>query len=200
MIKLGFPALRPGPSAGPAGTPARLPDMRPCFKRLRCGPSARAGAPPRPGRASGGAPARPPARPVHRLAACLAAAALLLAGAPAPARQPPLAWQAEPGREIVLGTYYEARHDPRTGDCAALRAPSVQIVQAPRQGSLTVRRSGPAAIGDEPRCLRLRAPVAQVVYRAAADARGEEEVSWRVFYQSGQLGSRVFRGRVTVRP
>jgi len=125
-------------------------------------------------------------------------AALLCTTFSAAAQQPSRTWQVPPGQEIVLGTYYEARYDPRERTCTALRAPAVQVLQTARQGTLTVQRTGSAAITDEPRCPQMRAPIAVLVYRAATDARGQEDVAWRVTYQSGQLGARVFHARIVV--
>src|SRR5690606_14328226 len=122
----------------------------------------------------------------------------LCASLPAAAQHPAGPWRVQPGAEIVLGTYYEARHEPGRRACIALRAPAVQILQTARQGTLAVRRAGRALTRDEPHCPHWRAPVAMLVYRAAADARGEEEVSWRVTYQSGELGARIFRGRIVI--
>jgi hypothetical protein len=129
------------------------------------------------------------------IAACATAGAACAAWAGQAVR----AWHVPPGGEIVLGTYYEARHDPRQPGCTALRAPSVEILQNARRGTLTVRRPASAPITDVPHCPHLRAPAAVLVYRAATDAGGrQEDIAWRVTYQSARLGSRIFRGKVII--
>jgi hypothetical protein len=113
------------------------------------------------------------------LAAVVSAAAL---AQPAPSSNY-TSFEATPGNPVQLG-YYASAHK----DCTPAPLPVVRVIEAPKSGTLTVRR-GELKTDRVAGCPGLKMPAQVVFYQARAGVTGSDHLVYEVANPTGEVGT-----------
>ena len=92
-------------------------------------------------------------------------------------------FEATPGKPVQLG-YYASAHK----DCTPAPLPVVRVIEAPKSGTLTVRR-GELKTDQVAGCPGLKMPAQVVFYQARAGATGSDHLVYEVTNPTGEVGS-----------
>lgn len=92
-------------------------------------------------------------------------------------------FEATPGKPVQLG-YYASAHK----DCTPAPLPVVRVIEAPKSGTLTVRR-GELKTDQVAGCPGLKMPAQVVFYQARAGATGSDHLVYEVTNPTGEVGT-----------
>lgn len=98
-----------------------------------------------------------------------------------------------PGKPARLGYYATFK-----ADCTPGPLPEIRVLEAPKHGTLIVRRAKLKA-GDQTKCPGKEAPVQVVFYQAALGYSGQDSLSYEVKHSSGEVSSFTLSITVTAR-
>jgi hypothetical protein len=92
--------------------------------------------------------------------------------------------EANPDKAVQLG-YYGSAHK---SNCTPAPLPTIRVVQAPKSGTLTVRRA--LLTTDKiAGCPSLKIPAQVVFYQSRAGATGSDHVVYEVISENGEVGT-----------
>jgi hypothetical protein len=92
-------------------------------------------------------------------------------------------FEATPGKPVQLG-YYASTHK----DCTPAPLPTIRVIEAPKSGTLTVRR-GELKTDQVAGCPRLKIPAQIAFYQARAGASGSDHLVYEVANPTGEVGT-----------
>jgi len=92
-------------------------------------------------------------------------------------------FEATPGKPVQLG-YYASAHK----DCTPAPLPVVRVIEAPKSGTLTVRR-GELKTDQIAGCPGLKMPAQVVFYQARAGTTGSDHLVYEVTNPTGEVGT-----------
>jgi hypothetical protein len=92
-------------------------------------------------------------------------------------------FEVTPAKPVQLG-YYASAHK----DCTAAPLPVIRVIEAPKSGTLTVRR-GELKTDQVAGCPGLKIPAQVVFYQARAGATGSDHLVYEVTNPTGEAGT-----------
>ena len=92
-------------------------------------------------------------------------------------------FEATPAKPVQLG-YYASAHK----NCTPAPVPVVRVIEAPKSGTLTVRR-GELKTDQIAGCPGLKIPAQVIFYQARAGAAGSDHLVYLVTNPTGEVGS-----------
>jgi hypothetical protein len=92
-------------------------------------------------------------------------------------------FEATPGKPVQLG-YYASTHK----DCTPAPLPTIRVIEAPKFGTLTVRR-GVLTTSNIQGCPRLKISAQVAFYQARTGATGSDHLVYEVTNPTGEVGT-----------
>lgn len=90
-------------------------------------------------------------------------------------------FDASSAKPVQIGDYAVARKD-----CTAAPPPTIRVIEAPKSGTLTVRR-GVLTTSSVAGCPRMKTPVQVLFYQARVGATGADHLAYEVTNASGKV-------------